>query len=70
MDKDLVTEEVIDGKTIYICNCGLGYSDILIAYACQDYFKTHGIKSEEIIKKAIYNPRSNKQAIKRIVTPP
>ena len=55
----MVKEEIHGGKTIYICNCGLGYDDILIAFACEDYRLTHGINSEEIVKKAVYNPRSD-----------
>jgi hypothetical protein len=48
MTEDLVTEEIRGGKRIYICSCGLGYDDMLIAYACGDYFKTHGVNSEEM----------------------
>jgi hypothetical protein len=59
MDVRMVKEEIHGGKTIYICNCGLGYDDILIAFACEDYRLTHGINSEEIVKKAVYNPRSD-----------
>ncbi len=57
-----------NGKTIYLCDCGLGYDDILIAYACGEYFATHGVNSEEITKKAVYNPRSDRAA-RRIVQP-
>jgi len=54
----LVREETHEKKTIYICDCGLGYDDILIAYACEEYKRQHGINAEDIIKHAIYNPRS------------
>ena len=54
----LVREEKQDGRTIYICDCGLGYDDILIAYACEEYRRESGVNSEEIIKHAIYNPKS------------
>ena len=57
---NLVREEIHGGKTLYICDCGLGYEDILIAYACEEYLRTHGVSSEDIIKKAVYNPRSTK----------
>jgi hypothetical protein len=54
----LVREERQGGKSLYICDCGLGYDDILIAYACEEYRRTHGINSEDIIKRAVYNPRT------------
>ena len=57
LDLLLVTEQVHEGKKIFICNCGFGYDDMLIAYACDDYCKTHGVSSEEILKKVVYNPR-------------
>jgi hypothetical protein len=56
----LVREERHNGKTIYICNCGLGYDDMLIAYACEEYARTHGVNSEDIIKRAVYNPRTER----------
>jgi len=65
----LVREEVHNGKTIYVCNCGLGYDDILVAYACGEYFLTHGVNCEDITKKAIYNPRSER-AVKRTIAQP
>jgi hypothetical protein len=65
MTEDLVTEEIRGGKRIYICSCGLGYDDMLIAYACGDYFKTHGVNSEEIIKKCVYNPLTDRLARKK-----
>jgi hypothetical protein len=55
----LVQEERREGKTIYICECGLGYGDMLIAYACEEYRRVHGVNSGDIIKHAIYNPRSD-----------
>ena len=69
MAHDLVREENQNGKTVYVCNCGLGYDDLLIAFACEDYFRTHGINSEDIIKRAIYNPRSARLT-ERIAAPP
>ncbi|MGA3407137.1 MAG: hypothetical protein ABSD49_15520 [Candidatus Bathyarchaeia archaeon] len=69
MSNCLVREEVHDGEIVHVCACGLGYADILIAYACEEYFETHGVNSEEIIKKAIYNPRTQESA-KRTVVPP
>jgi hypothetical protein len=64
----LVREEVHNGGTIYVCDCGLGYDDILVAYACGEYYRTHGVNSEDITKKAIYNPRSERAA-ERIAQP-
>lgn len=69
MAADLIREEVHDGRTVYICSCGLGYDDILIAYACDEYIRTHGISSEDIIKRAVYNPRSEQPAKRTITTP-
>jgi hypothetical protein len=57
LDLLLVAEQVHEGKKLFICNCGFGYDDMLIAYACDDYCKTHGMPSEEILKKVVYNPR-------------
>jgi len=57
LDLLLVTEQVHEGKKIFICNCGFGYDDMLIAYACDDYCKIHGVASEEILKEVVYNPR-------------
>ena len=65
LDLLLVTEQVHEGKKIFICNCGFGYDDMLIAYACDDYYKTHGAPSEEILKKAVYNPRID-QSIRKV----
>ena len=66
----MVREERHNGKAIYFCNCGLGYDDILVAYACEEYARTHGISSEDIIKRAVYNPRSAPQLAKRNVMTP
>jgi hypothetical protein len=65
----LIREEAHDGKTVYICTCGLGYDDPLIAFACYEYTRTHGTTSEDIIKRAVYNPRSDKLAKRAITTP-
>jgi len=58
----LVQAEKHDGKTIYVCECGLGYGDMLIAYACEEYRRVHGVNSGDITKLAIYNPRSDPRA--------
>jgi hypothetical protein len=65
----LVKEERHEGKTLYMCNCGLGYEDILIAYACEEYARTYGANSEDITKRAAYNPRSPQAAKRTVVTP-
>jgi hypothetical protein len=54
----LVREEEHSGRMVYVCDCGLGYDDILIAYACEEYKRTHGVNSEDITKRATYNPRT------------
>ena len=69
MTHDLVKEQILEGKTVYLCSCGLGYNDPLIAFACEDYARTHGVNSEEIIKRAVYNPRSARRANQTIATP-
>ena len=56
--EDLIREELHDCRKVYICSCGLGYDDMLIAYACDEYIRTHGISSEDITRRAVYNPRS------------
>jgi hypothetical protein len=66
----LIREEAHDGKKVYICSCGLGYDDILIAYACDEYKRTHGVASEEIIKRAVYNPRTDRTLARRVISPP
>ena len=57
----MVQEEKHDGKTIYICDCGLGYDDMLIAYACEEYRRVHGVNSDDIIKHAVYNARNERR---------
>jgi hypothetical protein len=69
MKHDLVREEIHEGKTVYLCICGLGYNDPLIAFACEEYARTHGVNSEEIIKRAVYNPRTARRANQTIATP-
>ena len=69
MAAGLIKEEVHDGKTVYICSCGLGYDDILIAYACDEYKRTYGVNSEDIVKRAVYNPRSSELAKRAIAAP-
>jgi len=56
----MVREETLNGKKIHICNCGLGYEDNLIAYACEEYYRINGVNSEEITKHAIYNEKMQK----------
>lgn len=68
MAVELVREDSHNGKTVYICDCGLGYDDILIAYACEEYARTHGISSEDITKRAVYNPRSSQAAQRTVST--
>jgi hypothetical protein len=47
-----------EGRTIYVCDfCGLGYDDILLAYSCNEYCRTHNVPWSEISKRAIYNSR-------------
>lgn len=61
-------EHIHDGKTIYICTvCGLGYDDILIAYACEEYFRQYGESSTDIVKKAIYRSDTTDPLLKRAV---
>jgi len=52
----LVTEQLLDGRKVYVCNCGLVYDDLLVAYACDEYYKTYGKLSEDITKKAVNLP--------------
>lgn len=54
----LVREEEHGGRTVYVCDCGLGYGDLLVAYACEEYRRVYGVNSEDINKRAIYNPRT------------
>jgi len=53
----MVHEETLNGKKIHICNCGLGYEDNLIAYACEEYYRINGVNSEEITRHAVYNEK-------------
>ncbi len=48
-----VREEIQAGRTVYLCSCGLGYDDPLIAFACEEYARTHGVNQEEIIKSRL-----------------
>lgn len=53
-----IKEIKYEGRTVYVCDfCGLGYDDILLAYSCNEYCRTHGTPWDEITKKATYNPR-------------
>jgi len=54
----LVTEKMIENKTVFLCDiCGLGYSEENVAQDCEDYCKTHvGTCSVEITKKVVYFP--------------
>ena len=64
----MVTEQSYEGTSIFVCAvCGLGYVDILLTYACEQYFRQYGESSTDIVKKAVYNPRSN-QLERRNVT--
>jgi len=49
----LVTEKAEKMPRLYVCDCGLGYDDAHLAYACDQYCQTHGVASGEIIKKAV-----------------
>jgi len=53
----MVTEQILDGKKVYVCNCGLVFDDMLVAYACEQYYKEHGKLSEDITRKALNVPR-------------
>lgn len=63
----MVREEKHDGKTVYVCDCGLGYDDILIAYACEEYARTRGVNSEDIVRRAVYNARSDKESRRPVI---
>jgi len=53
----VVTEKLHERRIIYICSiCGLGYDDILIAYACEQYHRQYGEPSTDIVKRATYRP--------------
>ena len=49
----MVTEKAEKMPRLYVCDCGLGYDDAHLAYACDQYCQTHGVASGEIIKKAV-----------------
>lgn len=62
----MVTKQVRDGKIIYICtSCGLGYDDILIAFACEQYFREYGESSTDIMRRAVYRPNTDTELPKR-----
>jgi hypothetical protein len=63
----MVREETHNGKKIHICDCGLGYEDNLIAYACEEYYRVNGVNSEEITKHAIYNEKLQRLSQKKTV---
>jgi len=66
----VVTEQQHDGRTIFVCTkCGLGYDDILVAFACEEYFREYGESSTDIVKKAVYNPKTS-YLHKRNLVPP
>ena len=47
----LVTETLHESRKVYICNTsGLGYDDILLAYACERYHREYGDPSTDIVK--------------------
>jgi hypothetical protein len=53
----VVLEKLHARREIYVCStCGLGYDDILIAYACEQYHRQYGESSTDIVKRAIYRP--------------
>ncbi|MGA3108284.1 MAG: hypothetical protein ABSD99_02340 [Candidatus Bathyarchaeia archaeon] len=53
----VVTETLHERRRVYACStCGLGYDDILIAYACEQYHRQCGEASTDIVKRAIYRP--------------
>jgi hypothetical protein len=59
----VVTEKLHECRNVYICStCGLGYDDILIAYACEQYHRQYGESSTDIVKRAIYRPPALEKA--------
>jgi hypothetical protein len=61
----VVTEKLHDRGKVYICStCGLGYDDILIAYACEQYHRQYAGPSTDIVKRAIYRPAALERAQK------
>jgi hypothetical protein len=63
----MVHEETYNGRKIYVCDCGLGYDDNLIAYACEEYFRVNGVNSEEITKLAIYNDKMQSRSQRKLI---
>lgn len=62
-----MTEETLHGRPVFICECGLGYDDILLAYACEQYFRQYDQRSTEIMAKATYNSRGGKVKRERAI---
>jgi len=63
----VVTEKLHERRTIYICStCGLGYDDILIAYACEEYHRQYEEPSTDIVKRATYRPPALEKARKQL----
>ena len=53
----VVLEKLHERREIYVCSiCVLGYDDILIAYACEQYHRQYGESSTDIVKRATYRP--------------
>ena len=63
----VVIEKLHERAKVYICGtCGLGYDDILIAYACEQYHRQYGEPSTDIVKRAIYRPPPLEKARKEL----
>lgn|GEM_PF-952452 len=63
----VVTEKLHERRNVYICStCGLGYDDILIAYACEQYHRQYGEPSTDIVKRAIYRSPALERTRKEI----
>ena len=59
----VVVEKLHERIKVYVCsNCGLGYDDILIAYACEQYHRQYGESSTDIVKRATYRPTARGKA--------
>ena len=56
----MVTERVLGGRKVYVCDCGLVYDDLLVAYACDEYYRTFGKLSEDITRRAVNVPHAVK----------
>ena len=63
----MVREESVNGKKIHVCDCGLGYEDSLIAYACEEYYRVNGTNSEEITRHAVYNEKMHRSLKEKMV---